>query len=239
MLLGADPVSYAVVFTAGFVSFASPCVLPLVPGYLGFVSGVGFDELAENRRAVAFPTLAFVAGLAVAFTALGVSVGLAGNALTQHQRTLEIVGGAIVILMGLVLLGRGLPMFMQRDRRVRIATQPTTLVGAALAGAAFGVGWAPCIGPTLGAAMTLATRSGSALTGGSLLLVYALGLGIPFLLTGMFFQQATRAIGFMKRHLRVINAVGAAVLVLFGVLIMTGEMTRITAELQRLGTPSL
>ena len=239
MLLGADPVSYAVVFAAGFVSFASPCVLPLVPGYLGFVSGVGFDDLAENRRAVVVPTIAFVVGLAIAFTALGVSVGLAGNALTQHRRTLEIVGGVIVMAMGLVLLGRGLPMFLQRDRRVHVATQPTTLVGAGLAGAAFGVGWTPCIGPTLGAAMALATRSGSAYLGGSLLLVYALGLGLPFLLAGLFFQQATRVIGVLKRHLRVINAVGAVVLVVFGGLLVTGEMTRITAELQKLGTPAL
>lgn len=238
-MLGADPVSFSVVFAAGFVSFASPCVLPLVPGYLGFVSGVGFDDLAGERRAVTIPTLAFVAGMALAFTALGASVGLFGGVVTDHRRTLEIVGGVFVILMGLVLLGRGLPMFMQRDRRVHLATRPTTLAGAAVAGAAFGVGWTPCIGPTLGAALTLAARSGSAWLGGSLLLVYALGLGIPFLLAGLFFQQATRAIGALKRHIRAVNVAGSVVLIIFGVLILTGEMSRITQELQRLGTPAL
>lgn len=235
--LGADFVSYAVVFAAGFVSFASPCVLPLVPGYLGFVSGVGFDELADRPRAVAIPTAAFVTGFAIAFTVLGASVGLVGGSVLQHRRTFEIVGGLLVIAMGLLLLGRGLPMFLQRDRRLHMATQPTTLIGAGIAGAAFGVGWTPCIGPTLGAAMTLAARSGSATLGGSLLLVYALGLGIPFLLAGLFFQQMAGAIGVMKRHIRTINVAGAVVLVAFGVLIVTGTMTRLTAELQAWGTP--
>jgi cytochrome c-type biogenesis protein len=209
-MLGADPISYAVAFAAGFVSFASPCVLPLVPAYLGFISGVAFDEMQDRRWSVAIPTAAFVGGFAVAFTALGASVGLIGTALLQERRALEIAGGLFVIAMGLILLGRGVPMFLMRDRRVRVRNRPATLAGSALAGVAFGVGWTPCLGPTLGAALTLAASSGSWVLGGSLLLTYALGMGIPFLLAGLFLHQATVAMGFLKRHLRVVTTAGAA-----------------------------
>lgn len=231
-MLGADPVSYAVAFTAGFVSFASPCVLPVVPGYIGFISGAGLEERRAGRSAVAIPTAAFVFGFAVAFTILGASVGMFGNVLLQERRTLEIAGGVFVIVMGVLLLGRGVPMFLQRDRRVHLTRRPVTLAGAAVAGVAFGIGWTPCTGPTLGAALTLAASSGSVVLGGSLLLTYALGLGIPFLLAGLFLHQATHAMGFMKRHIRIINVAGAALLIVSGVLLATGELTRIGAQFQ-------
>jgi cytochrome c-type biogenesis protein len=137
--------------------------------------------------------------------------------------------------MGLVLLGRGVPMFLMRDRRIHRTMRPATLVGAGLVGAAFAFGWTPCIGPTLGAALTLAAGSGSWLLGGSLLLAYGLGMGIPFLLAGLFVHQATSAMGVLKRHLRLISSVGAAILIVFGVLMVTGLMTRLNIELQGFG----
>jgi cytochrome c-type biogenesis protein len=234
-MLNADPVSYSVAFAAGFVSFASPCVLPLVPAYLGVVSGVGFDDFERRRWAVFFPTAAFVAGFSLVFMALGASVGLFGTYLLEQRRTLEIAGGLFVIAMGLVLLGRGVPMFLMRDRRIHRTMRPATLVGAGLVGAAFAFGWTPCIGPTLGAALTLAAGSGSWLLGGSLLLAYGLGMGIPFLLAGLFVHQATSAMGVLKRHLRLISSVGAAILIVFGVLMVTGLMTRLNIELQGFG----
>jgi cytochrome c-type biogenesis protein len=224
-----------VAFAAGFVSFASPCVLPLVPAYLGVVSGVGFDDFERRRWAVFFPTAAFVAGFSLVFMALGASVGLFGTYLLEQRRTLEIAGGLFVIAMGLVLLGRGVPMFLMRDRRIHRTMRPATLVGAGLVGAAFAFGWTPCIGPTLGAALTLAAGSGSWLLGGSLLLAYGLGMGIPFLLAGLFVHQATSAMGVLKRHLRLISSVGAAILIVFGVLMVTGLMTRLNIELQGFG----
>lgn len=235
-MLGADPVSFAVAFSAGFISFASPCVLPLVPAYLGFISGVGFDEGGRDARwAVFIPTAAFVGGFSLAFVALGASVGLFGTLLTERRSTLEVIGGVFMVLMGLLLLGRGVPAFLMRDRRVRVTHRPTTLVGSALAGMAFGVGWTPCIGPALGAALGLAASSASWALGGGLLLAYSLGLGIPFLLTGLFFHRATDALGVLKRHLRVITSAGALVMVATGVLLMTGTLTRLTAELQQFG----
>ncbi len=230
-MLSADPVSYSVAFAAGFVSFASPCVLPLVPAYLGVVSGVGFDDFEKRRWAVFFPTLAFVIGFTLVFTALGASVGLAGTQLLEHRHALEIAGGLFVIAMGLVLLGRGVPMFLMQDRRLHRAMRPATLIGAGIAGAAFAFGWTPCIGPTLGAALTLAAGSGSWLLGGSLLMVYGLGLGIPFLLAGLFIHQATSAMGILKRHVRLISQVGAVLLIVFGILMVTGLMTRLNIEL--------
>jgi len=134
-VLGGDPISFAVVFSAGLVSFASPCVLPLVPAYIGFVSGVGLsDQERPRRRDVALPTVAFVAGFSLMFAALGASVGLAGSALLEQRRALEIAGGILVVAMGLILLGRGVPMLLMRERRFHLARRPATLVGSGLAG---------------------------------------------------------------------------------------------------------
>ncbi len=240
MDLGADPISFAVVFAAGFVSFLSPCVLPLVPAYLAFVSGVGLssDErgVAAARSDVILPTAAFVLGFSAMFAALGAGAGLLGSTLLlEERRTFEIVGGIFVIAMGLILLGKGVPKFLLQEKRLNVSAKPATLAGSALAGVAFAVGWTPCIGPTLAAALTVAASAGEAGLGAALLFVYSLGLGIPFLLAGLFVHQAGTAMDFMKARLNIISAVGAAVLVVFGVLLATGQLTRITAELQSVG----
>ncbi len=235
MALGADPISFSVVFAAGFVSFASPCVLPLVPGYLAFVSSVGLSghdaERPVRTADVAVPTAAFVAGFAAMFALLGASAGLFGNFLLERQRALEVAGGVFVIAMGLLLLGRGMPQFLMQERRFRMARRPATLAGSALAGVAFALGWTPCIGPTLGAALTIAATGGDPALGAALLFVFALGMGIPFLLAGLFVQSATRAMGVLRRHMRLISATGAVVLIVFGVLLATGEMTQLTQRL--------
>jgi len=234
-VLGADLISFCVAFAAGFISFASPCVLPLVPAYLGFLSGVAFDDLGNRRWAVAVPTAAFVGGFALAFAALGASVGLVGTVLLAERRTLEIAGGVVMVAMGVLFLGKGVPGFLLRERRVRPRRRPTTLMGSGLAGVAFGVGWTPCLGPTLGAALTLAASSGSWALGAALLLTYSLGMGLPLLLTGLFAHQAMSAMNVLKGRLRVVTALGAVMMVAFGVLLATGEMTRLTAGLQGVG----
>lgn len=236
MTLGVDFASFAVVFAAGFVSFASPCVLPLVPAYLGFVSGVGIGE-ESRRRDVAIPTAAFVLGFGITFMLLGAGAGLIGGAFSEfiRSRSVEITAGVLIIVMGLLLLGKGLPMFLMRDRRIHLRNRPVTLFGAVIAGFAFALGWTPCIGPTLAAALTLAASAGNAGAGASLLFVYSLGLGVPFLLTGLFLHEATGAMSFLKRNLMTINRIGAVILIIFGVLLAIGELSELTARLSGVG----
>ena len=234
-MLGADPISYAVVFAAGFVSFASPCVLPLVPAYLGFISGVGIGDTKASRAAVVLPTAIFVLGFSVTFAALGASAGFFGDLLIDHRRNIEIIGGIFIVLMGLVLLGKGIPGFLQQERRLQVAAKPATAVGAFVTGLAFAVGWTPCIGPTLAAALTVAAGAGGAATGASLLFVYSLGLGVPFLLAGLLLHGSTRVAGGLRRHVNLISRIGAVVLIIFGLLLAAGELSQLTAQLSRFG----
>jgi cytochrome c-type biogenesis protein len=232
---GIGPLSFPVAFAAGFVSFASPCVLALVPGYLVFISGVSFDELGAKARNVAWPTLAFVLGFSAIFTLYGASAALLGHALARERDALNLAGGILLVVMGVAMVA--LPRFglFQTDRHLHLSRRPTTMVGAALAGGAFAVGWTPCIGPILGSILTYAAPSGRPALGASLLFVYSLGLGIPFLVSGLFF---TRALGLFRRvrdHWTAVNAVAAAAVIALGVLVATGQLELITQRLSGVG----
>jgi cytochrome c-type biogenesis protein len=227
--------SYPVAFAAGFVSFASPCVLALVPGYLSFISGVSYDELAVRTREVTLATVAFVAGFAAVFTLFGVSAALIGHSLTRDRDLLNVVGGIMLIAMGaaMVLLPRvGL---LQGDRHLRLSRRPTTLAGAGLAGAVFAAGWTPCIGPILGTILSYAAPTGSPALGATLLFTYSMGLGIPFLLSGLFFTRTLTAFRRVRRHWNLVNTAGAAVIAAVGVLVLTGRLELITQKLSNVG----
>lgn len=227
--------SYPVAFAAGFVSFASPCVLAVVPGYLTFISGVSFDELGARTRDVMAPTIAFVLGFSLMFTAYGASAGLIGYSLTQNQDTLNLVAGILLITMGILMValpGLGLA---QNEKRFAMARRPTTLAGASLVGAAFAVGWTPCIGPILGSILTYAAPTGSPGLGASLLFTYSLGLGIPFLLSGLFITRTMTAFRWMRDRWRVVNATAAAVFIMIGILVATGRFEVITQQLSGVG----
>lgn len=228
-------VTYPVAFTAGFLSFASPCVLALVPGYLSFISGVSFDELGARTRDVMLPTAAFVAGFAVVFTAFGASAGLIGYSLVADQDILNIVAGAFLVLMGVAMVALPRLGLLQRTRRLASARRPTTLAGAGLVGAAFAIGWTPCIGPFLASVYTLALPSGSPGVGATLFLTYALGLGIPFLLAGLFITRTMTAFRWLRDRWAVVNAASAAVIVVLGVLIATGRFSVVTQQLAGIG----
>ncbi len=227
--------SYPVAFAAGFVSFASPCVLAVVPGYLSFISGVSFDELGTRTRDVMVPTVAFVTGFSLMFTAYGASAGLIGYSLTSHQDALNLIAGLLLIAMGIAMVA--LPQFglMQTERRIPLARRPTTLAGAAFVGAAFAVGWTPCIGPILGSILGYAAPTGSPGLGASLLFTYSLGLGIPFLLSGLFITRTMAAFRWMRDRWRVVNATAAAVFIMIGVLVATGRFEVITQRLAGVG----
>ena len=236
MIAAADielgPAGLAIAFAAGFISFISPCVLPLVPGYLSFVSGVSFDELGARPRRVAAMTGAFVLGFTIMFVLLGAGVGWFGNAILENRRTLEIVAGAFVIAMGIVLAGLPLPRLLAAERRLHVRGGGG-LVAAGVAGIAFAIGWSPCIGPTLGAILTLSLGSSGATDGAILLAAYSLGLGVPFLLFGLAFTQSLGLVVWVRRNWRVVSLASAVLLVTMGVLLITGDLVRYTTQLAR------
>ena len=227
-------------FGAGLVSFLSPCVLPLVPGYISAVAGVAPSE-ARARRVIG-PSLAFVAS----FSAIFIILGLLGQQ-ALHQAlvgpTAQRVCGAIVVLMGLVFVLAPFVPRLAREWHAGSLIERAGRGGPVLTGAAFALAWTPCTGPTLGAIVTAAGVSGSATHGLILLVFYCLGLGVPFLLTGLAFGKVTAALGVIKRHYPVVIGTGGVVLVAMGVLIFTGEFTQlnITVDgwLQGLGLPNL
>lgn len=226
-------IGLATAFAAGFVSFLSPCVWPLVPAYLSYVSGVPYDELGSNRRRVVLTTLAFVGGFSIVFALYGVSVGYLGALVADYRRPIEIVGGVLVILMGLALLGFA-QRLVGREARVGLPARPTTYVGAGFAGVVFAVGWTPCIGPILTSILLYAATQGSA--GGSLLLLaYGIGLGVPFLLSGLLASWLLERTGAYRKYGAWINRVAGVVMIIVGVLLATGQLTRITQQLSGYG----
>lgn len=218
---------------AGAASFLSPCVLPLLPGYLSFISGASLDELAQGDRRVVVRTLAFVVGFALVFTALGAGAGFVGGALLRNRRVLQIVGGVLLVIMGVVTSGL-IPLGrLERERRLLPFRSPRSLLGAGLTGVAFSIGWTPCVGPILASILTLAASRRDPLAGAVLLLVYSLGLGVPFLLSGLFFTRAMGAFAAVKRHMGAVRAVSGMILVAYGLLMIGGQMTWLTARLSR------
>jgi cytochrome c-type biogenesis protein len=226
------PAGLAIAFAAGFISFISPCVLPLVPGYLSFVSGVGFDELGARPRRVVATTGTFVLGFTVMFVLLGAGTAWFGNAILENRRTLEVIAGAFIIAMGLVLAGLPLPRLLAAEQRLHVRGGGGT-AAAGLAGVAFAIGWSPCIGPTLGAILTLSLGSTGAADGAILLAAYSLGLGVPFLFFGLAFTRVLGLVGWIRRHWRVVSISSAVLLVTMGALLISGDLVRYTTRLAR------
>lgn len=218
----------AAAFAAGLVSFLSPCVLPLVPGYLSLVSGVGFDDLAERPRRVVGASLAFVAGFGTVFVLLGAGAAWFGDLLLANRRPLEVVGGVFIVLAGLLYARVPLPLPMLRERRPGLRRGVPLLSGAA-----FAIGWTPCVGPTLAAILALSAAGASPAEGAVLLAVYALGLGIPFVLFALAFARALAVTAFLRTHARGLALASGAVLVLFGLLLASGQLVRLTTDLAR------
>jgi cytochrome c-type biogenesis protein len=226
------PAALAAAFAAGVIGFASPCMLPVIPGYLSFVSGVGFDELGSRTRRVVTSTAAFVVGFGAMFVALGAGAAWFGNALLANRRSLEIVAGIFIVFVGLIYAGAPLPRALLAERRLEVRSERKSAATATLAGVAFAIGWTPCIGPTLAAILTLAA-GGEPEEGAVLLGVYALGLGVPFLLFGLLFTRALGVVGALRRHWRAVSLSSGALLVAFGVLLATGDLVRLTTQLAR------
>jgi cytochrome c-type biogenesis protein len=232
----ATGVGIPLALAAGFVSFLSPCVLPLVPGYLSTVIGVTPNDLKAGvgMRRVLVPSLLFIASFSAIFILLGLSATVIGSTLNDHKQLLERVGGAVIITLGVVFLASPFIGMLNREWHSETLLRLAGKGGPLVAGAAFAIAWTPCTSITLGAILTQAAVSSSAAHGALLLAFYSLGLAIPFLLIAVAFERMTGALAVVKRHFPVIIGIGGAVMIVLGVLIVTGEFTVLNAEANKL-----
>jgi cytochrome c-type biogenesis protein len=213
-------------FLAGVLSFVSPCVLPLLPAYLSIISGVGVDELGMRRRKVLAAAVLFVLGLTLVFVIMGAGAGGVGALLVRYRRELAIVAGAFIVFSGLVVAG----VIHMPERALRVLPKAGA-GGPFLIGAALAIGWTPCVGYVLGAILSMAASSQSAIAGSLLLLVYSAGLAVPFLLAALAFDWVSARLKVVKRHYRAIQVTAGVVLMVFGVALMLGVLARLNAWL--------
>jgi cytochrome c-type biogenesis protein len=223
-------------FAVGFVSFISPCVLPLVPGYLSAVSGLSLTEIKDRERStwrILMPAIVFCASFTVVFVVLGMTATSLGSVLRDSRGTLDKVAGAVIIALGVFFLLTPFVDRLNREWRPEALISRAGSGGPLLAGAAFAVAWTPCVGPTLGSILTAASVSDTVAKGGILLLFYSLGLAVPFLLTAVAFTRATSAFRWLRDRYLIITAVSGVVLITMGVLLFTGELTQLNIEAQQ------
>ncbi|MDQ3679752.1 MAG: cytochrome c biogenesis protein CcdA [Actinomycetota bacterium] len=239
-------------FAAGMLSFLSPCVLPLVPGYLSLMSGVemtgvgsgeGAVTTGVDTRRVLRATLLFVAGFTLVFVVLGATASAVGQALQEHQVVLNRVAGAVIIVMGLAMAGFVSPRLLAQERRMHVSPARLGAFAPPVMGMAFAFGWTPCIGPVLAAVLALAAAEGTLTQGLLLLLAYSLGLGVPFVAAGLALNRLAGAFAWFRRHYRAISLVSGLMLAGFGVLLLTNRVTRVSSWLveimSRLGLDNL
>jgi len=231
--------NFAVAFTAGLLSFLSPCVLPLIPSYVGFITGLSTEELQVRRGTALLHALWFVAGFSVIFLALGATASQLGSFLLRYQVWIGRAGGVLVLAFGLYLLGVARPAFLMRERRVQLARKPLGYIGSAVVGVAFGAAWTPCIGPILGAILTLAATATSVAQGTALLAMYALGLAVPFVLTAVALDRFLTWFQRFRPYLMWVERVAGGLLIVLGVLLLTDRFTLLAGYLQKLTPESL
>jgi len=221
-------------FAVGFVSFISPCVLPLVPGYLSAVSGVSLGELQRGERAnVLLPAIVFCLSFTVVFVALGMTATGLGSTLQDSRGTLDVIAGVVIIAMGVLFVITPFVPRLNREWRPDALISRAGSGGPLVAGAAFAVAWTPCVGPTLGAILTAASVKGTVGEGALLLACYSAGLAVPFMLTAVAFTRATAAFRWLRDRWTIVTALSGLVLIAMGVLLLTGELTRLNGEAQR------
>ena len=220
-------VSFGAAFLAGIVSFLAPCVLPLVPGYLAWLAGISLDEAERARLRVLASAALFVLGFSTVFVLLGATASFAGRLLNQHMTTLGVVAGVVILLFGLHQLGLLRVGLLDREARIAVPARPPGLAGAYLVGLAFGFGWTPCAGPVLSVILMLAGTEASMLRGSLLLAAYSAGLGLPFLAAAFFAGAFRRFMQRIRRHMPLVDKAMGLVLVVTGLLFITGTINRV------------
>jgi cytochrome c-type biogenesis protein len=225
-----EPISLVTSFLAGLVSFVSPCVLPIVPGYLSFISGINMAQYRSEEppahllRRIVILSVVFVLGFSTVFVTLGAAATLVGYYLQQYKRELAFVGGVVVVVLGLHTAGLVKIPWLLYEKRAEVRERPLGLPGAYLVGLAFGFGWTPCIGPILGGILVYAAQQETVAQGVVLLSAYSAGLGIPFVLSGMAINRFFRASGALKRHMKAVEVVSGVLLVAVGLLLMSNKL---------------
>ncbi|RMF87426.1 MAG: cytochrome c biogenesis protein CcdA [Nitrospinota bacterium] len=221
--------SLLVAMSAGLFSFLSPCVLPLFPSYLSFITGMSLEDFQgkspQNRPKVILHSLLFILGFSIVFVSLGASFSALGSMLMQYQGLIRKLGGLLVIFFGLYITGVFKIPFLARYFQFQLQDKPAGYFGSLLVGFSFAIGWTPCVGPILGAILTLASTSGEVSRGMILLSAYSLGLGIPFFLSALAFNRFLRFFQQFRRYIQVVHVAGGVVLIVAGILLYTGYMT--------------
>ncbi len=221
--------SFFLSFAAGVLSFLSPCVLPLVPSYVAFLTGLSFDELTQDhprkkmRRIVLGHSLLFILGFSTLFTLMGASASLLGQFLAKHRETIRIVGGVLIILFGLFMSGVFSFGFLQQDRRLHLRVKPLGFAGSFLVGVTFAAGWTPCVGPILSSILLFASTAETMGSGMLLLLFYSLGMGLPFFICAVALHAFLNVFQKARRYLGVFTKVGGLLLILVGILLVTNS----------------
>ena len=226
-------------FTAGLLSFLSPCVLPLIPSYVSFITGLSLDDIQHSRRVTLVHSLLFIAGFTIVFLALGATATVLGRLLVRHRDWVGRIGGVLVIVLGLYLLGAFNIGVFAREKRVHIANKPLGYLGTLVVGMAFAAGWTPCIGPILGGVLTYTASSADLNRGLVLLFAYSLGLAVPFLLAALMIDRFMEAFQRYRGALVWISRASGVLLIAVGILMITGSMTVLSAWLQGLTPEAL
>ncbi len=226
--------SFALAFVAGVLSFLSPCVLPLIPSYVGFLTGLTLEELEVRRGTALAHALWFVAGFSLIFIALGATASALGVLLLRSQVWIGRIGGGVVILFGLYLLGVVRPGLLMRERKVQLARKPLGYLGSAFVGITFGAAWTPCIGPILGAILTLAAAQASVRHGAALLTAYSAGLALPFVATALALDRFLAWFQRFRPYVVWVERVAGILLILLGLLLVTDRFTLLAGWLQGL-----
>ncbi len=227
-------VGLLIAFTAGGLSFLSPCVLPLIPSYMSFITGMSLDEMGEHRGAAFTHALLFVSGFTLIFLMLGATASSVGRLLQFHQVWLERFGGVLIIFFGLYLLGVFRLGALAQERRVHIQNKPLGYAGSVLVGVAFGAGWTPCIGPILGAILMYAGTQGSMAQGVVLLLFYSLGLAVPFLIAALAVERFIKWFQRYRQYMPLVTKASGGILLFLGLLLLSGYFSMLASWLQGL-----
>lgn len=234
-----DNVSYIVAFAAGLLTYLSPCLLPLIPAFIAYITGVSSQDLrdAEKKRFLRKKTIIhsilFILGFSIVFILLGLTATLVGKTLFQYQKAIRIAGGILIILFGLQLMGVLNFDFLTRERKLSIATKGASYIGSFLIGVTFAAAWTPCAGPILGSILVLAGTKANVLMGAKLLTVYSLGIAVPFFITAILVDSFLEYFNRIKKLMGIINIIGGVFLIIVGILVATNYLAIISEKLLR------